>query len=53
MAQKEGGPGVNRGLPTEGAVPGLHPNRVRKSLLHHFAVEGEVETFTLNVLAHA
>ena len=42
------GPGLLQGLPTEGAVPGVHPNRC--SLLDGFAVQREIDTFALHLL---
>ena len=39
--KKVRGPGVSRGLSTEGAVPGLHPNRV--SILGSSALSRERE----------
>src|SRR5262245_29165063 len=51
--KKAGGPGLLRGLLTEGAVPGLRPNRClspgRSALLHSLAVHGQVEAFALDL----
>src|ERR1043166_9724583 len=62
--KKVRGLGVSRGPSTEGAVPGLHPNRAslfqlcaifpdHAPLLHGLTMEGEVEAFLLDVAGHA
>src|ERR1700749_1132599 len=49
--KKEGGSGSLRSLLTEGAVPGIRPNRVR--LLDGLAVQREIEPFAFDLFAHA
>jgi hypothetical protein len=50
--QKMRGPGVNRGLRTGGLAPGAAPtaDRMRRDLLDDLAMEGEIETFSLDII---
>src|SRR5262245_61664318 len=50
-AQKVRGPGLRRDPSTARAVPGLRPNRIRS--VYGLAVQCEIETFALHLVAHA